>query len=158
MNASTKRDNPNDAKFRTPFNYDKDKASLVSGKIFTKPTLTQKHQRDETDINVIVQRFGVTGMLPQAAVLPTYGDFFAAGDYQTSMNLIIKAQKAFDALPANTRRYFGNDPASLLAFIDASPDAQLVLDLGLGHLVSKPPETKPAPEPKPAPTATEPKA
>lgn len=154
MNTSTKRDDSNNAitrvPFRTAFNYNPDQVSLESGITFKEPTLTQQHQRDETDINIIVQRFGVTGMLPQAAVLPTYGDFTASTDFQASMNLIIQAQEAFDALPAKTRQYFDHDPGKLLEFIDAGPDAQLVLDLGLGHVVSPAKETAP-PAPAPAP-------
>nr|QJB18893.1 MAG: internal scaffolding protein [Microvirus sp.] len=148
-----KRDESNNANhhYRIASKYDAKKASLQTALHCTTPSLTQQHQRDDADINVIVQRFGVTGTIPTARTLPEYGDFTGVNDYQVAMNYIIEAQAAFDALPAKTRRHFGDNPANLVSWIEAGPDVQLALDLGLAHLVSKPSETPPPTPPAPAP-------
>lgn len=46
------------------------------GKTFdTEPTLTDQSQGHDTDINVIVGKFGIGGMAPGNASEPMYGDF-----------------------------------------------------------------------------------
>lgn len=149
----TKRDDLNNAKprFRTAFNYDAKKASTETGLTFTQPSRTQQHQRDDTDINVIVQRFAKTGVLPTSGRTPEYGDFHGPSDYHEALNIVIEAQDAFDSLPSKTRAHFKGDPAAFLAFIEAGPDAQMLLDLGLGHMVSPPRETPVDTTPAPLP-------
>lgn len=39
------------------------------------PTMTDQSQANETDINVIVKRFGISGQVPQGNAQPMYGDF-----------------------------------------------------------------------------------
>lgn len=163
MASKTQRDDSNDAKiskpYRTAYSYDANKASRESGLTFSKPTKTQQHNKDETDINVIVQRFGVTGVLPQARNPPTYGDFTGINDYHQALDLIIQAQDSFNELPVTVRKHFDHDPGKFLAFIEAGPDAQLLLDFGLGHMVkpakvASSDETKPKdPDPEPKPKA-----
>lgn len=41
----------------------------------TDPSLTDQSQARETDINVIVGRYGISGQLPQGGSQPMYGDF-----------------------------------------------------------------------------------
>lgn len=41
----------------------------------TSPTLTDQSQAEETNINVIVKRYAVTGAAPGAAGEPLYGDW-----------------------------------------------------------------------------------
>lgn len=41
----------------------------------TEPTLTDQSGAKETDLNIIVQRFTISGQLPQGSGQPTYGDF-----------------------------------------------------------------------------------
>lgn len=41
----------------------------------TQPTLTDQSQARETDINVIVGRYGISGQVPAPAQEPMYGDF-----------------------------------------------------------------------------------
>lgn len=153
---NTKRDEQNNAKplYRTAYNYDKKQASMATALITPEPTRTQQHQRDDADINVIVQRFNVTGVLPQGHKLPQYGDFTGPTDYQECLNKVIEAQDAFDSLPAKARQHFKHDPARFLEFLEAGPSAQLLLDLGLATQVSPAREKKADPvPPTPAPPA-----
>lgn len=121
---------------RSAYNYSTDVASVYSGLVCPEPTLTQQHQAKETDINYIVQQFGVTGQLPQSLNMPTYADFDAVFDYQTAMNAIIQANQEFMTLPAEVRKQFNNSPAEFLDFIDNNPDPQKLVDLGIAEIIS----------------------
>jgi phage internal scaffolding protein len=106
---------------RTQFNYDHNAASNASGLVCEEPTRAQQHHREECDINVILERFGKTGHLPVNAISGTYGDFSGVHDYHSALNAIIASEAEFDALPAQIRNRFQNDPANLVQFLD-NPD------------------------------------
>lgn len=116
---------------RTPYNYDLDAASNESGLACEEPTLAQQHYKDECDINTILERFNVTGMLPQAPISPRYGDFSGIGDYHTALNRVNAAKAEFEALPAQIRARFENDPAKLIEFLDNDANRPEAEELGL---------------------------
>ena len=60
---------------RSPYNYDMDEASDLSGLRCEDESLAIQSARDETDINTIVRRFGLTGELPGDFDMPQSGDF-----------------------------------------------------------------------------------
>lgn len=101
---------------RTYGNFDPDANSDNSGFSSDLPSMTVQSQREEADINVLVKRFGVTGMLPQVPVPPTYGDFSMAGDYRQALDQINLARLSFSRLAPEVRRRFGNDPALFVEF------------------------------------------
>lgn len=103
---------------RTPYNYDVDAVSDLTGLECKDPSLAQQHLKEETDINNIVAQYGVTGQLPEAPVnMPTYGDFTGIGDYRQALDAVMAADDAFMKLPANVRERFNNDPAELVDFV-----------------------------------------
>jgi phage internal scaffolding protein len=104
---------------RTPYNYDTMQASNETGLECLDESLAQQHAKDETDINTIVRRFGLTGELPNGVRAPQYGDFTDATDYHTAMNAVIAANNSFMQLPADVRARFNNDPG---AFVDFCSD------------------------------------
>ena len=116
---------------RTPYNYDKDAASNESGLACEEPSLAQQHHKDECDINNILRQFNITGMLPESPLSPRYGDFSGISDYHTAMNRVIAAQDEFDALPAQIRARFDNDPANLIEFLENSDNRPEAEELGL---------------------------
>ncbi len=116
---------------RTPYNYDLDAASNESGLACEEPTLAQQHYKEECDINSILQKFNVTGLLPEAPLSPRYGDFTGIGDYHTALNRVIAAQDEFEALPAQIRARFLNDPANLIEFLDDPKNRSEAEQLGL---------------------------
>jgi len=116
---------------RTPYNYDTDAASNESGLACEEPTLAQQHFKEECDINTILYKFNVTGLLPEAPLSPRYGDFTGIGDYHTALNRVIAAQDEFDALPAQIRARFENDPAKLIEFLDDDANRPEAEELGL---------------------------
>lgn len=92
---------------------------------------TSQASKDETDINVIVKRNGLTGMLPQGAAIPTYGDFEHAGDYRESLDAIRRADVAFMQMPADVRSRFDNDAAKFLDFFNDPKNIDEAIRLGL---------------------------
>lgn len=74
------------------------------------PSLAQQHFKDDADINVLLERFKVTGVLPQGVRVPSYGDFSGINDYQSAMRAVLAAEDSFMAMPADVRARFGNSP------------------------------------------------
>lgn len=119
-------------KFRTPYNYDADVASFSSGlDCSSDPGETQQHMKDETDINLLVNTFARTGVIPGADIPPMVFELDDVVDYQTAMNSLLDTQRAFAALPSNVRDRFANDPARLLEFVGSEANRQEAIDLGL---------------------------
>jgi phage internal scaffolding protein len=116
---------------RTPYNYDKDAASNESGLACEEPSLAQQHFKEECDINTILEKFNITGLLPEQTLSPRYGDFTGIGDYHTAMNRVLAVQDEFEALPAQIRARFGNDPAQLIEFMENSENRPEAEELGL---------------------------
>lgn len=116
---------------RNPYNYDMALASEESGLACKDPSLAQQHMKDECDINVLVERFGVTGSMPVAPLEPSYGDFSGVGDYHTALNKIKAADEAFMALPAKIRAKFDHDPNALLNFLQNEENRDEAIQIGL---------------------------
>jgi phage internal scaffolding protein len=124
---------------RNPYNYDMDKVSDETGLKCEDPSLTQQHMRDECDINVIVERFGVTGRIPVTPFEPSYGDFSGVGDYHTALNKINATKEQFMTLPAKVRARFDHDPYELVNFLMDESNRSEAIELGLinGEYVAK---------------------
>jgi len=116
---------------RNPYNYDMDEVSNETGLKCEDKSLAQQHMRDECDINVIVERFGVTGQLPVKAIEPSYGDFSGVTDYHTALNKIKAAEAEFMALPAKLRAKFDHNPNALLNFLENEANRDEAIQLGL---------------------------
>lgn len=105
-----------------PFNYDRDVVSKETGLACADESLAVQSAKEDADINTIVRRFGVTGVLPEVPRPPVYGDFSeSVSDYRTAMDLINAADRSFMALPAEVRARFANDPARFVDFV-SNPD------------------------------------
>jgi len=117
---------------RTAYNYDTDAASELSGLACEDPSLAQQQFKDESDINTIVKRFGLTGQLPDNIRMPTFEDFTeAVSDYHTAVNLIKEAEAEFLRIPADLRERFDNDPQNLMDFLGDSANLEEARELGL---------------------------
>lgn len=115
------------------------------------PTKTQQHYKDQCDINKIIDKAkkggGISHINPHAGkyldltVLPA--------DYQTAMEVVVKANEAFMDLPAKVRDEFGHDPARLIKFLEDPKNLDRAVDLGLVNrpvqpiVEEKPVDTKP---------------
>jgi len=116
---------------RTAYNYDTFAASNESGLACEEPTLAQQQFKAECDINNILKQFNVTGLLPQKAVSPRYGDFSGIMDYHSALNAVIDAEDEFMTLPADLRKRFDHDPAALVEFLADENNRDEAVKLGL---------------------------
>ena len=128
---------------RTAYNYDTNAASNASGLVCEEPTRAQQHHKDECDINVILERFGKTGQLPVNAISGTYGDFSGVHDYHTALNTLIASKSEFEALPANIRKKFANEPSNLIEFLNDPKNKDEAIELGLVNPISPTANEKP---------------
>lgn len=85
---------------------------------FTMPSLTVQDEKDDTDINYIVNKYadgqkGIStldlGDTSQYAYLQ-FGDATLPGDYSTALELVSGVREEFYSLPAYVRAKFGHDP------------------------------------------------
>lgn len=89
---------------------------------FTMPSLTVQDEKDETDINYIVNKYadgqkGIStidlGDSTQYAFLQ-FGDATLPGDYSTALELVSGVREEFYTLPAYVRAKFGHDPMNFI--------------------------------------------
>lgn len=118
---------------RTPYNHDRRAASLATALFCKDDSLASQSSKDESDINVIVRRFGVTGQMPRGVRLPTYGDFSQTFDYGSALRAIRSADAAFMRLPAEVRDRFGNDPARFVGFCSDVKNLPELREMGLAN-------------------------
>lgn len=117
---------------RTPHNYDMRAAGKESAIVFDpSDDRTKQEFKDETNINVIMKRYGVTGEWPQTTAFPQSGDFVAAASFHEAMNVIAQAQQAFSEVPSHIRARFENDPAKFEAFLRDDKNRDEAVRLGL---------------------------
>lgn len=124
--------------FRKPYQKHENHPIFFEGKSRAKQSF-----KDECNINNIMAKYQNTGLLEHLNTSsPRYGDFSSVASYQQSLNAVIAAQDAFEALPSAIRKRFANDPAQLLRFIEDDANREEAVRLGLIN----PPEPVPAPQ------------
>lgn len=116
---------------RGAYGYDTDEASAESAFYDDTPSMTDQSFAEECDINTIVRRFGLTGEMPAAPLMPSFADFEETYDFHTSMLRIKQAETEFLRLPAELRYRFGNDPGALIAFLEDDRNREEAVKLGL---------------------------
>ena len=89
---------------------------------FTMPSLTVQDEKEESDINYIVNKYadGQKGVFTldlgdssQYAFLQ-FGDATLPGDYSTALELVSGVREEFYSLPARVRAKFGHDPMNFI--------------------------------------------
>lgn len=134
---------------RSPYNYDTKQHSDDTGLACPEPTLTQQQFLEESDINFIAERFGLTGEMPQVLKLPAYGDFEGIYDFQSAQNQVREAETSFMTLPAKVRARFNNNPQQLLEFVEDEANREEAIFMGLVKRPEVEPQSPPA-APQPA--------
>ena len=98
----------------------------------TGKSMTKQSMKKDCDINNILKKYEATGKLPDMIKKDArYGDFSNVNDYQTSMNIVIKAKEQFDNLPSSVRHRFNNDPAQFLEFANNPENNDQLKKMGL---------------------------
>nr|WAE43468.1 MAG: internal scaffolding protein [Microviridae sp.] len=105
---------------------------------------TQQQFLQDCDINVIIARYHKTGVLPERAGQPFFGNFTNGTDFTERQNEIAEANAAFNMLPGWVRKRFQNNPANLLQFLSDEENRDEAIKLGL---INKPVKTPEGPTP-----------
>lgn len=108
---------------------------LHQGIVFEEPSLTDQSQYKDTDINNIVKRYQVTGLLDSPGSVPfetlQFGDATLLPDYQTALDLVNNVQEEFASMPSEIREKFGHDPMLLLEALQDPAKKPMLQDIGL---------------------------
>lgn len=120
-------------RWRTQFNPEFDDPHSYDTALIVPPgdDFTVQSFKDDADINIMLERFGVGAVVAMPRPIPEYGDFSDVGDYQDAMNRMVEAREAFDAVPARIRERFSNDPSRLLNFLHDESNRDEAVRLGL---------------------------
>jgi len=130
---------------KTPYNHNTAVESDNTATVNDEPSKTQQNFKDETDINTIIDRFGVENVAQDPRLMPSSEDFMEAFDFQSAQNTIRQAQEAFMDLPADVRAEFDNDPAKLIRFVEDERNTEKAIAMGIAFRrpEEKPDETPP---------------
>lgn len=116
---------------RSPYNYDQDMVSFETGVFCKDPSLADQSQKEECDINTIVDRFGITGHMPMNTALPRYAELEEVGDFQKYMGMQIEADAAYNRMPRGLRQIVGSSYRDFLMFCDDPANAEKLVEFGL---------------------------
>ena len=136
--------------------------ATAEGIVFTEPSMTQQHFKDETMIDNILQKYAETGFLtdPFSPKRPIqFGDFSDVTDFQTAQNAVARATEYFESLPSRVRLSFNNSPSEFLNALNDPEQRSKLEELGfVAPEKTKTPEPSeeppkaPAVETKPSPS------
>lgn len=106
---------------------------------FTMPSLAVQDEKDETDINYIVNKYadgqkGIAtldlGDSSQYAYLQ-FGDATLPGDYSTALELVSGVREEFYTLPAYVRAKFDHDPMNFISQLNDPATLEYLQQQGL---------------------------
>lgn len=106
---------------------------------FTMPSLAVQDEKDETDINYIVNKYadGQKGIMTldlgdssQYAFLQ-FGDATLPGDYSTALELVSGVREEFYSLPAYVRARFDHDPMNFINHLNDPATLEYLQQQGL---------------------------
>lgn len=117
-------------RFKTIFDTYQEKEGII----FKEPTMTIQSEKDNCDINVIMNRYATCGTpLPYRTdgVQPVYADVSELGDYMENYQRCKQAEEMFNNLPSALRKELDNNPANLLPFIQDEKNKERCYEYGL---------------------------
>jgi phage internal scaffolding protein len=91
----------------------------------------QQHQKDDCNINIIMERVAKREVVPLNLKSPAYGDFSNVPDFQEANNRLIQAKEEFMKVPAKVRKKFNNDEGEFIAFVNNPENMSELLEMGL---------------------------
>jgi len=93
---------------------------------------TEQHHKDSVSVQNILKQYDKTGIINHVArTTAEYGDFTEVNEYQESLNRIISANNAFEALPSGVRKKFNNDAGEFFEFATNPANLDELRELGL---------------------------
>lgn len=115
--------------------------------------ITQQSQKDDADINVIIERVKRGAQVPFSERVPRYGDMTEVPrDLRVALNQLEFARNLFMSLDPIVRFRFGNDPVSMLEFLCDGKNRQEAIELGLIDKPKAPVAETPTPTTKAGPS------
>lgn len=108
--------------------------SEMTAILIEEPSLTKQEFAVDCDPNVILDRVqrGQDISLYLNNNKPVYGDFTnVPSDYHSALNVVTKANQAFNQLDAHIRAQFDNDPAQFVEYVNNPKNADALIQLGL---------------------------
>ncbi len=115
--------------FRSAYSI-KPRSQMNTGSI----SLTEKHHKDECDINKILARYVKTGVITHGKTLTGYYDDVSnIGDYTQAMETVARAKELFMQLPSGVRTKFNNNPAEFLDFCGDEDNLEELQEMGLAN-------------------------
>jgi len=107
-------------KIRSHYNFDPDENSNECMEHNDQPSLTIQSMTEDADLNVMMKRMHVTGVMPENVPVLGYGDFEEVMDFRSAQHALIEADRSFMMMPAEMRARFANDPQVFLEFCTAT--------------------------------------
>lgn len=98
------------------------------------PSRTQQQFKKDCDVNEIVAKFKRTGSVTHVrnTQMGVYADLTALPvDLQEARGIVLRAEQAFEAVPAHIRARFGHDPKNMIDFLADPANDQEAVKLGL---------------------------
>lgn len=103
----------------------------------TGESLTRQEFEAECNINNILARFNVTGVLIDPSIkrtrTPLFGDFSSVPDYGSYHAAMLRAKEHFDSLPLDVRMRFGDDPTEAMRWLATNPSKEAIQDVFAHH-------------------------
>lgn len=96
--------------WKTPNNHDTNFESDRTATYITEPSLTKQEFKEDSDINVILDRFIKTNAPPPMALPEHFGDLTTRLTYYDAANAMAEANQLFYTLPPGQRAIYLNDP------------------------------------------------
>lgn len=123
-------------KFKTP--YDDIESHDHYGKVFNLPSLTLQDEKEETDINYIVNKYcdgqrGVSTLdLGNTDIYQylQFGDATLPGDYETALDLVSGVREEFYTLPSKLRAEFNHNPMEFVQRLNKPETLNLLQEYG----------------------------
>jgi hypothetical protein len=95
-------------------------------------SMTDQSDKNMTDINLIMERYAKTGVLPQTQQkLEQYLDMTQLPSYMEAHARIKAAEAMYMELPAQIRKDMGNNPANLEAYVQDPANKDMLEKYGI---------------------------
>lgn len=102
---------------------------------FKLPSMTQQHEKYETDIHNILLKHSTPEALAMygngRAQKAFYGDFSELPSFERVMQMQARATEYFEGLPSNIRAQFHNDPSIFIKKVGDPAQAEAMQKLGI---------------------------
>lgn len=122
----------------------RNKGHIKSKLICKDETRTEQAHKDACDINKIIKRYDINGLIQKVDIMDGIENDVSGYDFHAAMEIVAKAQEGFAGMPSSIRNRFQNDPGKLLDFVQDENNYDEALRMGI---VAERPSAPPTPPP-----------